>query len=175
VKSYSKTKPLRVEEFAPIEAWWGKESDGFAARTESEQAWKIDFKTLKQEAEARAKPHWDKAESLNNDASALVNQIKDLRESIKGEKNAAKRTKAEHKITAINEQIEALRQQAKDEQATGDRHYWPIYNLDITNPHIGESVSHDPAELLATYARQQSEIQALQDQLKSILSEALSR
>ena len=175
VKSYSKTKPLRVEEFDPIAAWWGKESDGFAARTESEQAWKIDFKTLKQEAEARAKPHWDKAESLNNDASALVNRIKDLRESIKGEKNAAKRTKAEHKITAINEQIEALRQQAKDEQATGDRHYWPIYNLDITNPHIGESVSHDPAELLATYARQQSEIQDLRDQLKSILSEALSR
>ena len=26
VKSYSKTKPLRVEEFDPIAAWWGKEN-----------------------------------------------------------------------------------------------------------------------------------------------------
>ena len=47
VKSYSKTKPLRVEEFDPIAAWWGSESDGFASRTESGQAWKIDFKKSK--------------------------------------------------------------------------------------------------------------------------------
>jgi type I restriction enzyme M protein len=80
VKSYSKTKPLRVEEFDPIVEWWGTEADGFAARTESEQAWKIDFKKLKEDAEAKAKPHWDKAESLSNDASTLANQIKDLRD-----------------------------------------------------------------------------------------------
>lgn len=48
------------------------------------------------------------------------------------------------------------------------------YNLDIKNPHVGEQVSHDPEELLAEYLRQQSEIQELRDQLKSILSEALS-
>jgi len=174
VKSYSKTKPLRVEEFDPIVAWWGKESDGFAARTETDQAWKIDFKTLKQEAEAKAKPHWDKAESLNNEASALASKIKDLRDSIKGEKNAAKRTKAEDKITALNEQIENLRQQSRDQQSIGDGHFWPIYNLDISNPHVGEQVSHDPEELLATYRQQQGEIQDLRDQLKSILATALA-
>ena len=48
------------------------------------------------------------------------------------------------------------------------------YNLDIKNPHVGEQVSHDPKELLATYAQQQSEIQGLRDQLKSILSDALT-
>ncbi len=48
------------------------------------------------------------------------------------------------------------------------------YNLDIKNPHIGEQVSHDPAELLAQYAQQQAEIQSLRDQLKAILSEALA-
>ena len=101
VKNYSKTKPLREEEFDPIVAWWGTESDGFAARTESKQAWKIDFKTLKQDAEAKAKPHWDKAESLSNEASVLVNQIKDLRDSIKGEKAATKRTKTEKKVMSL--------------------------------------------------------------------------
>lgn len=49
------------------------------------------------------------------------------------------------------------------------------YNLDIANPHVGETVSHDPKELLATYQQQQGEIQSLRDQLKSILSDALTR
>jgi type I restriction enzyme M protein len=48
------------------------------------------------------------------------------------------------------------------------------YNLDIKNPHEEEQVSHDPDELLASYAEQQSDIQLLRDQLKDILAEALS-
>ena len=174
VKSYSKTKPLRVEEFDPIAAWWGKESDGFAARTVTDQAWKIDFKTLKQEAEAKAKPHWDKAETLNNEASALVNQIKDLRESIKGEKNAAKRTKAEDKITALNEKIETLRQQAREQQLIGDRLFWPIYNLDIKNPSAPEEETHDPDVLLLKYKNILAGIEETQNRLRDELAAALS-
>ena len=174
VKSYSKTKPLRVEEFDPIAAWWGSESDGFASRTESEQAWKIDFKTLKQEAEAKAKPHLDKAESLNNDASALGNQIKDLRETIKGEKDATKRTKTEEKIATLTDQIEALRQQAREQQSIGDRHFWPIYNLDIKNPNTAEEEIHDADKLLAKYKALLGEIEATQTKLKNELSAALA-
>ncbi|MGI1998505.1 N-6 DNA methylase [Shewanella frigidimarina] len=48
------------------------------------------------------------------------------------------------------------------------------YNLDIKNPHVGEVISHDPQELLRDYAKQQADIQALRDQLKGILSAALS-
>jgi type I restriction enzyme M protein len=48
------------------------------------------------------------------------------------------------------------------------------YNLDISNPHVGEQVSHDPEELLAQYTDQQGQIQGLRDQLKSILESALS-
>lgn len=174
VKNYSKTKPLRVEEFDPIAAWWGSESDGFAGRTESEQAWKIDFKTLKLEAEAKAKPHWDKAESLNNDASVLVNKIKDLRESIKGEKDAFKRTKAELEISTVNYQIEALRQQAREQQSIGDRHFWPIYNLDIKNPNTADEETHDADKLLARYKALLGEIERTQTKLKNELSAALA-
>lgn len=39
VKSYNKTKPMRFEEFATEIAWWGKESDAFKKRKETEQAW----------------------------------------------------------------------------------------------------------------------------------------
>ena len=174
VKSYNKTKPLRVEEFEPIAEWWGKESDGFAARTESEVAWKIDFKTLKLEAEAKAKPHWEKAGSLNNDASELVGQIKDLRDSIKGEKDTKKRSKAEEQIPTLNEKIESLRQQAREQQSIGDRHFWPIYNLDIKNPNAPEEESHDPDVLLARYKEVLAEIDKTQSRLKAELSAALA-
>ena len=48
------------------------------------------------------------------------------------------------------------------------------FNLDIKNPYQGEVVSHDPQELLTDYASQQDDIQKLRDQLKGILSAALS-
>lgn len=48
------------------------------------------------------------------------------------------------------------------------------FNLDISNPHVGEQVSHDPNDLLAQYNDQQNQIQSLRDQLKAILQEALS-
>lgn len=173
-KSYSKTKPLRLEEFDAEKAWWGKESNNFADRVETEQAWKIDFKAIKQEAEAKAQPYWDKAESLKNEASSLGTQIKDLRESIKGEKQATVREKVETKIRELNGQIEQLNQQAKDEQTAGDRHYWPIYNLDIKNPNAPEEESHDPDKLLEQYKKLLAEIEATQNQLKHELSVALS-
>jgi type I restriction enzyme M protein len=39
-KSYSKTKPMRIEEFAPEKAWWG-------SRQESEQAWKVSVEQIR--------------------------------------------------------------------------------------------------------------------------------
>jgi type I restriction enzyme M protein len=41
VKAYNKTKPMKVEEFEALANWWGSESDGFSARKENEQAWKV--------------------------------------------------------------------------------------------------------------------------------------
>lgn len=41
VASYNKTKPIRFEEFEAEREWWGDEADGFRARRETEQAWKI--------------------------------------------------------------------------------------------------------------------------------------
>ncbi|NMB82259.1 MAG: N-6 DNA methylase, partial [Ignavibacteria bacterium] len=40
-KSYSKTKTIRVEEFDVLKKWWKK-------RTENEQAWKVDIKTIEE-------------------------------------------------------------------------------------------------------------------------------
>jgi type I restriction enzyme M protein len=40
VKNYNKTKPIRIEEFAPEKKWWKK-------RKESEQAWKVSIDDIK--------------------------------------------------------------------------------------------------------------------------------
>ncbi len=47
VKNYSKTKPIRIEEFDAEKAWWGDEADGFAARVENERAWKVSIEQIR--------------------------------------------------------------------------------------------------------------------------------
>lgn len=98
VKAYNKTRPMKVEEFEPLEKWWGKEKDGFKKRVENEVAWKVSLDEIK----------------------------------------------------ARN------------------------YNLDCKNPHVGEQEVHDPTLLLAQFAIMQKDIADLRNQLKGILSEALS-
>jgi type I restriction enzyme M protein len=44
-KSYSKTKPIRIEEFAPEKAWWGGENRN--GREESELAWRVSVEEIK--------------------------------------------------------------------------------------------------------------------------------
>ena len=46
-KSYYKGKPIRIEEFEGERAWWGDEVDGFKARVENEQAWRVSIDTIK--------------------------------------------------------------------------------------------------------------------------------
>lgn len=48
------------------------------------------------------------------------------------------------------------------------------YNLDISNPHVGEQVSHDPEVLLANYKAERKKIADLRGQLKAILADALN-
>jgi len=48
------------------------------------------------------------------------------------------------------------------------------YNLDQKNPHAEDTVSHDPEQLLADYARLQGEAQALRDELKNLLAKSLA-
>jgi type I restriction enzyme M protein len=43
-KNYTKTKPLRFEEFADVQSWWGGRDR--AGRVENEHAWKVEAATL---------------------------------------------------------------------------------------------------------------------------------
>ncbi|WP_313493462.1 class I SAM-dependent DNA methyltransferase [Stenotrophomonas sp.] len=90
VKNYSKTKPMRIEEFAVEEAWWGSEADGFAARQENEFAWKASLEELR----ARSwnldckNPHVGEQtshdpEHLLRDYARLQGEISELRDQLK--------------------------------------------------------------------------------------------
>jgi len=92
VKSYNKTKPMRIEEFAAERAWWGKEADGFSTRTENSQAWKVsinDIKARNYNLDCK-NPHVGEQEVhdpeqllaqyavMQNEISGLRNQLKDI-------------------------------------------------------------------------------------------------
>lgn len=173
-KSYSKTKPIRFEEFKPEREWWGDEANDFADRVENEFAWKLDFKSKREQAEAAARPHWLEAERLNNEAAALEHQARDLRNKIVGNGDASHREKIEQQIASLRESAERLRLGARDAQASGDRLYWPIFNLDLRNPNSPEQESHDPDVLLGKYKKLLGEIEETQNQLKSELAAALA-
>ena len=163
VKSYNKGKPMRFAEFQPEIDWWGNEADGFSARVENEQAWRVNFAELKTDAEAKAKPHWQQAENLKQQASTLNSEIKNLTKDT-----------PEEQINTLKQQLDTLNQQAKEQQQAGDAIYNAIFNLDCKNPHKAEQFSHDPAVLLSQYAKEQQTIEALRQQLKAILNVALS-
>lgn len=173
-KSYSKTKPIRLEEFKPEQEWWGTEANDFADRVENEFAWKVDFTIKREEAEAAAQPHWQRAEELNIQAAALEGKASDLRRSLVGTNDAAYREKIDVQIADLRAKAEPLRLQARDAQAAGDRLYWPIFNLDIKNPNTPEDETLDPDLLLEKYKKLLCEIEETENQLKSELSAALA-
>ena len=173
-KSYSKTKPIRLEEFQAERDWWGSEDNDFADRVENPFAWKVDFKSKRQQAEAAAQPHWQRAEALNNQAAALEGHASDLRKSLVGATDAAYRAKIDAQIAELRAKAEPLRLQARDAQAAGDRLYWPIFNLDLKNPNAPEEETHDPDVLLEKYKKLLGEIEETENQLKSELAAALA-
>ena len=115
-KSYSKTKPIRLEEFQPEQAWWGNEADNFADRLENAQAWKVDFKAKRLQAEAAAQPYWAKAEQLRNDAGDARRQARYLGDSLVG------RRKDEELVSLLRGQVNDL-QSSVDHGKSGARNY----------------------------------------------------
>lgn len=122
----------------------------------------------------RLNPFGDKADELKLQASDLDKRVKELRDSIKRVKEAKVREPIEKEIDELCRESDLLKQKTKDEQAAGDRIYWPIYNLDIKNPNAPEAESHDPDDLLVKYKQLLLDIEETQNQLKDELAVALA-
>ena len=173
VKNYSKTKPMKFEEFQTEIDWWGNENDGFASRVENENAWKVDFKGIRETAENNAQPHWDKATALLDEVKTLEPSLRKARAELKAATNELKPalTKA---LSVLEAKIDGLRRDATNSQQAGDSIFYAAFNFDIKNPHVGDVISYDADELLADYAKQLQSIHALRNELQAVLSAALS-
>lgn len=78
---------------------------------------------------------------------------------------------------------DSLSEKIKRQNRQGNPQAWKVsineiiernYNLDIKNPHEEEVIVHDPNQLLADFQAQQEEIGELRNQIKDILTAALS-
>jgi len=90
VTSYNKSRPMQFEEFAAERDWWGDEADGFKARVETEQAWRVSAEDV--EASGfnldRKNPHTPNRESHDPDEllaqfAAQQGEIQGLRDRLK--------------------------------------------------------------------------------------------
>jgi type I restriction enzyme M protein len=90
VKSYNKTKPMKIEEFEAEKQWWGNEVDHFEARKECEYSWRVSLQDLR----ARnynldvKNPHIDNEIAL--DPKELLGQYMKLQGEISGIRNELK-------------------------------------------------------------------------------------
>ncbi|TDF62065.1 class I SAM-dependent DNA methyltransferase [Cupriavidus sp. L7L] len=89
-KSYSKTKPIRIEEFAPEKSWWGSEADGFASRVENEFAWKVSIETLRTNGFNLDQKNPHRGEEISHDPDELLAQYQRLTAEAQGLRNQLK-------------------------------------------------------------------------------------
>ena len=90
VVNYNKTKPMRFEEFQTEIDWWGSENDGFAARKETEQAWKVSIDQIVARNFNLDIPNPHEEEADNHDPEELLNthasqqgEIQSIRDELK--------------------------------------------------------------------------------------------
>lgn len=173
-KSYNKTKPIRIEEFAAEKEWWQN-------RVESELAWKVDFEAKKNTARDAATPRWQAAEEAENQASVLAQQIKSINERIQdlrksdSVKRAGKISQLETERETLQAAEAAQREIARQEKNAGDGIWYAIFNLDIKNPNTIADDHGDPATLLDEYHKLLAELSETRNSLKAELQQALSR
>lgn len=94
-KSYSKTKPMKVEEFAVEQAWWGSADDGYASRVENEYAWKVsadDIKARNYNLDCK-NPH--RADVEVHDPEVLLARFSEIQKSVADLRNQLKAALAE--------------------------------------------------------------------------------
>ncbi|HEL2981695.1 type I restriction-modification system subunit M [Stenotrophomonas maltophilia] len=163
-KKYSKTAPLPFEAFQPVLDWW-------SAREEGPQAWRVDFAAKRTAAIDAATPHWQRAETERASALALGKPIRELDQTIS---NAANGDKAglQVQLRELKAQQQAHEAAAKAAQAEGDALYWPIYNLDLKNPHAAEGLEHaDPKDLVAAMRAGEENVLRLLGEIEALVAE----
>lgn len=163
-KKYSKTAPLPFEAFAPVLDWWNH-------REEGPQAWRVDLAAKRAAAIDAATPHWRRAETERASALALGKPIRELDQAIGHAANGDKAA-LQAQLRELKSQQQTHEAAAKAAQAEGDALYWPIYNLDLKNPHAAEGLEHaDPKDLVAAMRAGEEDVLRLLGEIEALVAE----
>lgn len=163
-KKYTKTMPMQVEDMAACKAWFTAKK-----RVQNEQAWKIEFKTLLDQAVAKATPHWDAAREANTRAHKLERQAKETKDELRGSgKDAAQKAKRQTQLDELEAAAANERKIQAAEKNAGDAIYWPLFNLDHKNPTSADALEHrPPGELVASILAKEREILRLMEEIQT--------
>ncbi|AJE23511.1 HsdM family class I SAM-dependent methyltransferase [Azotobacter chroococcum] len=163
-KKYSKTAPLQFEEFDPVRAWWND-------REEGPQSWKLDFAAKRNDALEAATPLWQQAEAERAAALALGKPIREAEQDI-GTASNDRKAELQKRLRELKARQQVHEQAAKSAQAEGDTLYWPIYNLDLKNPHAKAGLEHaDPKDLIASMRTHEAEVMRLLGEIEALVHE----
>ncbi len=161
-KKYSKTAPMPFEAFQPVIDWWH-------SRVEGPQAWRLDFSAKRTAAIDAATPHWQRAEAERASALALGKPMRELEQAISNTANGDKAALQVQlrELKALQQTHEAA---GKTAQAEGDALYWPIYNLDLKNPHAAEGLEHaDPKDLVTAMRAGEEDVLRLLGEIEALV------
>ncbi|WP_026770436.1 class I SAM-dependent DNA methyltransferase [Asinibacterium sp. OR53] len=95
VVNYNKTKPMRFEEFETEIKWWGTEADGFVARVETEQAWKVSAQSIIERNYNLDIKNPHVGEQVSHDPDELLAQYQNEQSEISNLRNQLKEILAE--------------------------------------------------------------------------------
>lgn len=165
-KKYSKTAPIQFEEFADCLAWWKN-------REENAKAWRIDFAQRQSEARAKAEPLWKQAEQQQQAATEVGKKIREIDLQLNGLADPAQKASLQDEQKKLKARQRQHEDAAKAAQREGDALYWPIYNLDLKNPHGKEALEHvPPKELVAAMLKKEREVADLLAEIDALISGA---
>jgi len=161
-KKFTKTMPMQVEDMATCRDWFTAKK-----RIPTDQAWPVDFATLREQAVAAATPHWHAATAAAERVRKLEGEFRAVKDELKGEPDQHTH-KLRDMLTGLDIQLAKERKIQADEQAAGDARYWPIYNLTAKNPNAAEVLDHrPPQELVADIVAKEREILRLMEEIKT--------
>lgn len=159
-RKYSKTKPLRSEEFNEVKRWWVK-------RKESDVSWKIDFQELLKSALKKADPYKANIENIKNKIDEIKVQIDKAKSELK-ENGRENGSTFKNKIEELNTSLKRLEDEVKISQQKYEEIKYAVYNLDSKNPNSkGKFVYQDPVLLI-------KKIVEKEEQLNSTLEEIVN-
>ncbi len=77
----------------------------------------------------------------------------------------------QERLRTLKAQQQSHEQAAKSAQAEGGALYWPIYNLDLKNPHARAGLEHaDPKDLIASMRSHEAEVMRLLGEIEALVS-----